>query len=79
MSLWQFLMVLCARLDIRKSFFSKIMVRHWNRMHREVAGLALSLEVFKNCLDVAPMDMVSRHGGSGLMVGLDDLRDLFQA
>lgn len=44
----------------------------------EVAGLSLSLEVFKNCLDVALREVVSRHGGGGLNVGPDDLRDLFQ-
>jgi len=76
--LWQFLMALCARLDIWKRFFSKITVRHWNRLHGEVAGSPPSLEVFKNCLDVALRDVVSGHGGGGLMVGLDDLRDLFQ-
>ena len=37
-----------------------------------------SLEVFKSCVDVALRDMVSGHGGDGLMVGLDDLRGLFQ-
>jgi len=38
---------------------------------------SLSLEVFKKRADVAPRDMVSGHGGDGLIVGLDDLRDLF--
>jgi len=28
-----------------------------------------SLEVFKNCVDVALRDMVSGHGGGGLAVG----------
>ena len=37
-----------------------------------------SLEVFKGRGDVAQRDMVSRHGGDGLMVGLDDLSALFQ-
>ena len=37
-----------------------------------------SLEVFKNCVDVALRDVVSGHGGDGLMVGLGDLRDLLQ-
>jgi len=37
-----------------------------------------SLEVSKKCGDVALRDMVSGHGGTGLMVGLDDLRVLFQ-
>lgn len=36
-----------------------------------------SLEVFKNCVDVALRNMVSGHGGDGLTVGLDDLSGLF--
>ena len=36
------------------------------------------MEVFKNCVDVALRDMVRGHGGDGLIVGLDDLRGLFQ-
>lgn len=38
----------------------------------------LTLEVFKNCGDVALSGMVSGHGGHGVMVGLDDLSSLFQ-
>lgn len=34
--------------------------------------------MFKKCIDVAVRNMVSEHGGGGLVVGLDDLRDLFQ-
>ena len=37
-----------------------------------------SLEVFKSHVDVALRNMVSGHGGDGLMVGLDDLTGLFQ-
>ena len=37
-----------------------------------------SLEVFKNRVDVALRDVVSGHGGGGLVVGLDNLRGLFQ-
>ena len=37
-----------------------------------------SLEVFKKCIDVALRDTFSRRGGVGWMVGLDDLRGLFQ-
>ena len=36
------------------------------------------LEAFKKCGDVALRDVVSGHGGDGLMVGLDNLRGLFQ-
>ena len=32
-----------------------------------------SLKVFQSCVDMALRDMVSGHGGDGLMVGLDDL------
>ena len=37
-----------------------------------------SLEMFKNRVDVALRDVVSGHGGGGLVVGLDDLSGLFQ-
>ena len=35
------------------------------------------LEVFQNRVDVALRDVVSGHGGGGLMVGLGDLSGLF--
>lgn len=35
-----------------------------------------SLEIFKKCVDVALRDVVSGHGGDGLIVGLGDPSDL---
>ncbi|KFR10453.1 hypothetical protein N306_07766, partial [Opisthocomus hoazin] len=45
------------RLDIRKKFFTKRVVRHWNRLPREAVD-APSLEVMKARLDGALSNLV---------------------
>jgi len=49
----------------------------WHRLYREVEE-SLSLEVFKNHVHLALRDVVSGHGGDGLVIVFGDLRGLFQ-
>ena len=55
----------------------RYLLMHWNRLPSEVVG-SPSLEVFQSRVYVALRDMVSGHGGDGLVVGPADISGLSQ-
>lgn len=67
------------QLDIRNYFFIPRVAKHWCSLSREMVE-CWSLKVFKKCVDLALGTWSnSEHGGdTGLTVGLDDLKDVFQ-
>jgi len=45
-----------STLAIQKNFFTKMIIKHWNRLPKEVME-SPSLEVFKRCVDAVLRDL----------------------
>lgn len=68
------------RLEIRNNFFTKRVIKHWNRLPRDLVELP-SLEVFESVLMSTWHVGTCATGGldsSGLTVRLNDLKGIFQ-
>ena len=69
-----------GNLEVQVEYWEEFLLRvamQWHGLPREVVQ-SPSLEVFRNCVDVALRDVGIGHCWDGLMVGLGDPRGLFQ-
>lgn len=64
-------------MDVWKNFFSKRIIRRWDRLPGEAGGIMVPVGV-KNHVDMALRDIVSEHGGDEFWVRPDDFRGTVQ-